>query len=85
MENYLLKKRANTAYCNLPVSCTIRVTGVTEDGYKRGYIDGAIEQKKLDIDKACDAIWDIVAPYVNTASECETIQDELRKTMVLDF
>lgn len=33
------------------------------------------------IDKACDLLWDIVAPYVNTSEDCEVIQDAFRKAM----
>lgn len=44
-------------------------------------VEMATEQKAIDINKACESIWDIVAPYVHTADECEDIQSKLRKIM----
>lgn len=40
-----------------------------------------VEQRERDIEKACEVVWDVVSPYVNTADDCEAIQNSLRKAM----
>lgn len=34
------------------------------------------------VDMACDLLWDIVAPYVNTSEDCEAIQGAFRKAII---
>lgn len=45
------------------------------------YIEIATEQRKIDTEKSCEAVWDVVSPYVNTADDCEAIQNSLRKAL----
>lgn len=34
-----------------------------------------------ELNKACDILWDIIEPYVNTSEDCEAIQNAFRKAM----
>lgn len=34
-----------------------------------------------ELNKACNVLWDIVSPYVNTSEQCEAIQIAFRKAM----
>lgn len=82
-----LEERANDAYTFCETERENAIGRENTGGryfpsvYRSGYIKGATEQREIDIAKACESIWDIVAPYVHTAEECEDIQSKLRKIM----
>ena len=65
-------------------------------GAYQGYITGATEQEAIDteihertlaatvktlIEKACDILWDVVAPSVNTSYQIETLQEKFRNAL----
>lgn len=65
-------------------------------GAYQGYITGATEQEAIDteiheralaatvktlIEKACDILWDVVAPSVNTSYQIEALQEKFRSAL----
>lgn len=65
-------------------------------GAYQGYITGATEQEAIDteihertlaataktfIEKACDILWDVVAPSVNTSYQIESLQEKFRSAL----
>lgn len=56
-----------------------------DDGYSEGiyvgYIDGATEQKDIDIDKACEIVRNIANEYFGDWEQSCKVEDTFRKAM----
>ena len=56
-----------------------------DDGYSAGvyvgYIDGATEQKDIDIDKACEIVRNIANEYFGDWEQSCKVEDTFRKAM----
>ena len=56
-----------------------------DDGYSEGiyvgYIDGATEQKDIDIDKACEIVRNIAEEYFGDWEQSCKVEDIFRKAM----
>ena len=59
--------------------------GYEDDGYSAGlymgYVEGAIEQKAIDINKACEIVRNIANEYFGDWEQSCKVEDTFRKAM----
>lgn len=77
-----IEQRAKERLSNYSDSCYLHKSEETEDAYLDGFSDGAISQRKIDIDKACKVFcWFCIHQCTDYPHEDCQVLIELKEAM----